>query len=215
MNDRSEALDSVTFEVLKNGFVNLVDQMSEQLLRTCYSFVIYCRDFSNCLCDAEGETVMQGSGDIAVHVGTLHFTCKAVIERFKGDIHPGDVFLINDPYRGGTHFSDVRVVRPVFVGDRLIAFTQSNGHWADIGGSVPGSTGSDDVALVGDFSPDPNNPDLAPAAFARFKIKDPTRDTPIFNAVASVAVTDATVGALQFSKNFEAGVGNPEKPPPP
>ena len=69
----------MTFEVLKNGFVNLVDQMSEQLLRTCYSFVIYCRDFSNCLCDAEGNTVMQGSGDIAVHVGTLHFTAKAVI----------------------------------------------------------------------------------------------------------------------------------------
>ncbi|MCG8650046.1 MAG: hydantoinase B/oxoprolinase family protein, partial [Pirellulales bacterium] len=55
------------------------------------------------------------------------------------DIHPGDVFLINDPYAGGTHFNDVRVVRPVFHGDRLIAFTQSNGHWADIGGTVPGS----------------------------------------------------------------------------
>ena len=132
-------LDRVTFEVLKNAFVNLVDQMSEQLLRTCYSFVIYCRDFSNCLCDANGDTVMQGSADIAVHVGTLHLTAKAVIERFRGDINPGDVFLINDPYRGGTHFCDVRVVRPVFADGRLIAFTQSNGHWADVGGSVPGS----------------------------------------------------------------------------
>ena len=133
------SLDRVTFEVLKNGFVNLVDQMSEQLLRTCYSFVIYCRDFSNCLCDAEGNTVMQGSGDIAVHVGTLHFTAKAVISRFKGDIHPGDVFMINDPYLGGTHFCDVRVLRPVFHQDKLIAFTQSCGHWADMGGAVPGS----------------------------------------------------------------------------
>ena len=133
------SLDRVTFEVLKNAYVNLVDQMSEQLLRTCYSFVIYCRDFSNCLCDAEGNTVMQGSGDIAVHVGTLHFTCKSVIRRFKGDIHPGDVFITNDPYDGGTHFCDVRIVRPVFVDGELIAFTQSNGHWADIGGSTPGS----------------------------------------------------------------------------
>lgn len=133
------ALDRVTFEVLKNAYGNLVDQMSEQLLRTCYSFVIYCRDFSNCLCDAEGNTVMQGSGDIAVHVGTLHFTCKSVIDRFKGDIHPGDVFISNDPYTGGTHFCDVRIVRPVFVEGELIAFTQSNGHWADIGGSTPGS----------------------------------------------------------------------------
>src|SRR5699024_6068763 len=52
---------------------------------------------------------------------------------------PGDVFLINDPYRGGTHFNDVRIIRPVFHDDRLIAFMQSNGHWADMGGSVPGS----------------------------------------------------------------------------
>ncbi|HLR65596.1 hydantoinase B/oxoprolinase family protein [Virgibacillus alimentarius] len=132
-------LDPVTFEVLKNGFVNLVDQMSEQILRTCYSFVIYNRDFSSALCDAEGNTIMQGTQDIAVHVGTLHLTAKAVIEDFGDDIHPGDVFLINDPYRGGTHFNDVRIIRPVFHDDRLIAFMQSNGHWADMGGSVPGS----------------------------------------------------------------------------
>lgn len=132
-------LDPVTFEVLKNGFINLVDQMSEQILRTCYSFVIYNRDFSSALCDAEGNTVMQGTQDIAVHVGTLHLTAKAVIEDFQDDIHPGDVFLVNDPYRGGTHFNDVRIIRPVFYQDNLIAFMQSNGHWADIGGSVPGS----------------------------------------------------------------------------
>ena len=133
------ALDRVTFEVLKNAYGNLVDQMSEQLLRTCYSFVIYSRDFSNCLCDAKGNTVMQGAGDIAVHVGTLHFTCQSIIDRFKDDIHPGDIFMSNDPYTGGTHFCDVRIVRPVFVDGALIAFTQSNGHWADVGGSVPGS----------------------------------------------------------------------------
>lgn len=132
-------LDPVTFEVLKNAFINLVDQMSEQLLRTCYSFVIYCRDFSNALCDSRGDTVMQGSQDIAVHVGTLHYTAKAVLDEFKDDIHPGDVFLVNDPYVGGTHFCDVRVVRPVFVDGDMIALLQSNGHWADVGGTVPGS----------------------------------------------------------------------------
>ncbi|MFC5627472.1 hydantoinase B/oxoprolinase family protein [Aliibacillus thermotolerans] len=132
-------LDPVTFEVLKNGFINLVDQMSEQILRTCYSFVIYNRDFSCALCDANGDTVMQGTQDIAVHVGTLHLTAKAVIEDFKDDIHEGDVFLVNDPYHGGTHFNDVRVVRPVFYDGHLIAFMQANGHWSDIGGSVPGS----------------------------------------------------------------------------
>ncbi|MGE5703347.1 MAG: hydantoinase B/oxoprolinase family protein, partial [Clostridia bacterium] len=138
-NTYKSKLDPVTFEVLKNAFINLVDQMSEQILRTCYSFVIYNRDFSSAFCDAQGNTIMQGTQDISVHVGTLHLTAKAVIEDFKDDIHPGDVFLINDPYRGGTHFCDVRIVRPVFYEGELIAFMQSNGHWADVGGSVPGS----------------------------------------------------------------------------
>jgi N-methylhydantoinase B len=133
------SLDPVTFEVLKNAFATSVDLMAEQILRTCHSFVIYARDFSSALCDAEGNTVMQGSQDIAVHVGTLHFKCKAVIAAFPDDIHEGDVFAINDPYLGGTHFNDVSVIRPVFHEGQIIAFAQSNGHWADMGGSVPGS----------------------------------------------------------------------------
>ncbi|WP_205834092.1 hydantoinase B/oxoprolinase family protein [Crystallibacter degradans] len=135
----ASGLDPVTFEVLKNAFATSVDLMSEQILRTCYSFVIYSRDFSSALCDAKGNTVMQGSGDIAVHVGTLHFQCKAILEEFGTDIHPGDVFAINDPYRGGTHFNDVSFIRPVFSEGEVIAFAQNKGHWADIGGNVPGS----------------------------------------------------------------------------
>ncbi|WP_028059495.1 hydantoinase B/oxoprolinase family protein [Candidatus Solirubrobacter pratensis] len=132
-------LDPVTFEVLKNSFATTVDLMAEQILRTCHSFVIYARDFSSALCDREGNTIMQGSQDIAVHVGTLHFTAKAVIEAFRDDVHEGDVFAVNDPYLGGTHFNDVRILRPIFAGGELIAWAQSNGHWADVGGSVPGS----------------------------------------------------------------------------
>ncbi|MDN5789419.1 MAG: hydantoinase B/oxoprolinase family protein [Micrococcales bacterium] len=132
-------LDPVTFEVLRNAFATSVDLMSEQILRTCYSFVIYSRDFSSALCDAHGNTVAQGSGDIAVHVGTLHFQAKAVLAAFPGKIHPGDVFAINDPYRGGTHMNDISFIRPIFIGDELIAFAQNKGHWADLGGTVPGS----------------------------------------------------------------------------
>ena len=62
-----------------------------------------------------------------------------MIDAFAGDMRPGDVFAINDPYVGGTHFCDVRVVRPIFHDGELIAYAQSNGHWADVGGSVPGS----------------------------------------------------------------------------
>lgn len=133
------SLDPVTFEVLRSSFTNLVDRMAEQIQRTCYSFVIYNRDFSNCLNDAEGNTIMQGSQDIAVHVGTLHHTCKATLDYFEDDINPGDVFIVNDPYLGGTHINDVRILRPVFHDGELIAVTQSNGHWADVGGPAPGS----------------------------------------------------------------------------
>ncbi|SHM32843.1 N-methylhydantoinase B [Roseovarius litoreus] len=135
----NQELDPVTFEVLKNSFITSVDQMAEQMLRTCYSFVIYNRDFSNGLHDAEGNCVAQGNSDIAVHVGTLHYTCKDVIRVFEGDMYPGDVYAINDPYAGGTHFSDVRLIRPIFDEEQLIGFSQSNGHWSDLGGSVPGS----------------------------------------------------------------------------
>jgi N-methylhydantoinase B len=133
------SLDPVTFEVLKNAFITTVDQMAEQILRTCHSFVIYARDFSSALCDAKGDTIMQGSQDIAVHVGTLHFTAKSIIDAFGDDMHPGDVYAMNDPYLGGTHFNDVRIVRPIFDRNEVIAFALSNGHWADVGGSVPGS----------------------------------------------------------------------------
>lgn len=136
---KDTTLDPVTFEVLKNSFITSVDQMGEQVLRTCYSFVIFNRDFSSALHDAEGNCVAQGNQDIAVHVGTLHFTCKAVIEAFKGKMKPGDVYAINCPYLGGTHFSDVRLIRPIFSQGRIVAYAQSNGHWSDVGGSVPGS----------------------------------------------------------------------------
>jgi N-methylhydantoinase B len=130
---------AITLEVLGNAFATLVDQMTEQIQRTCTSFVLYSGDCSCCLCDARGDIVMQGSRDIASHVGTMHLTAHAVLDRFGSDIHPGDVFLVNDPFSGGTHVPDMRVVRPVFDGGELIAMTEANGHWDDVGGSVPGS----------------------------------------------------------------------------
>ena len=138
-SERAYTLDPVTFEVLKNAFVTTVDQMAEQILRTCHSFVIYARDFSSALCDVRGDTIMQGSQDIAVHVGTLHTTAKSIIDAFGDDMRPEDIYAMNDPYLGGTHFNDVRIVKPIFHDGEVIAFALSNGHWADVGGSVPGS----------------------------------------------------------------------------
>ena len=136
----SSKLDPITFEVLKNSFTCIVDQMAEQIVRTCHSFPFYNRDVACALADRTGDIVAQGSFDPAAQLGTLHFTTKAVIDSFGSDIAPGDVFVTNDPYRGGTHFSDIRVIRPVFgARERVICFIQSSGHWSDVGGKVPGS----------------------------------------------------------------------------
>ncbi len=135
----TRALDPVTFEILRNSFMNAVELMSQQFRLTCHSFVIYAKDFSCSLADAQGNPVAQGEQDIAVHIGTHHLVCQQVLREFRDDIHPGDVFVTNDPYSGGTHFNDVRVLRPIFADDVLIAWAMANGHWGDVGGLVPGS----------------------------------------------------------------------------
>lgn len=133
------SLDPVTFEILRNSFINAVELMAQQFLMTCHSFVIFAKDFSCSLADAEGNPVAQGDQDIAVHIGTHHLVCQSVLKEFEGDIHPGDVFITNDPYSGGTHFNDVRILRPIFAEDHLVAWAMANGHWSDVGGLVPGS----------------------------------------------------------------------------
>lgn len=148
--DEAPRLDPITSEVLRNAFVTAVDLMAEQLLRTSYSFVIHARDFSGAISDANGDTVAQGSQDVAVQVGTLHFSAKAVLDSFSGDLYEGDVFVLNDPYSGGTHFNDVRVLRPIFSDGVLIAMAQSNGHWADVGGAAPGSFDTSAVEHFGE-----------------------------------------------------------------
>ena len=101
--------------------------------------MIFARDFSSSLCDVEGNTIMQGSQDIAVHVGTLHYTCKAVIEAFRATSTPATCSRSTTRIWAARTFNDVRIIRPIFVDGEVIAYAQSNGHWADVGGTVPGS----------------------------------------------------------------------------
>jgi N-methylhydantoinase B len=141
MSKRTVApLDPVTFSILSSSFVSLVDEMVSRLQQSCMSFVIYVGDVSGGLLDAKGQLIAQGSRDVAVHVGALQPSTQAVIEDFGIDgLHPGDVFIFNDPYRGGTHLPDVTLISPIFWGNDLVAFTATKGHWSDVGGPVPGS----------------------------------------------------------------------------
>jgi N-methylhydantoinase B len=84
-----------------------------------------------------GELIAQGDLGLPVFVGTMQFGTQAVIERAK-DIRPGDVYIVNDPYLGGTHLMDVRFVKPFFYRGKLFAWLANTGHWADTGGAVPG-----------------------------------------------------------------------------
>src|SRR5262249_5572828 len=107
-------LDPVTFEVLKNSFITSVDQMGEQVLRTCYSFVIYNWDLLSALHGAKGEVAGQSNQDIAVHGGPLPFPLQDVIRHLQGHQPEGDLLGNHEPYAGGTPFSDVRLIRPIF-----------------------------------------------------------------------------------------------------
>jgi N-methylhydantoinase B len=135
------ALDRVTFEVVRSTLVNLVSEMGIRLTRIAFSPVIVSgRDFSLAILAPRGDLVTCGPLDLPAHVGTLEHTVHRVLDRFPlAEVRPGDVFLLNDPHDGGTHNNDLRVVLPVFVEGEVFVWMAACGHWADIGGSEPGS----------------------------------------------------------------------------
>ena len=129
------ALDPITFEVLRSGFEYACERMGHVLQRVSFSPIIYDMvDFSNGVFDAEGELVGQAA-NCPVHLGAMHYSVRASVERFGADgLGPGDVVILNDPYRGGTHTPDVTMTLPVYADGELIAFTASRAHWTDLGG---------------------------------------------------------------------------------
>jgi N-methylhydantoinase B len=120
------------------------DEMGVVLVRSAHSAnVKERRDASTGLFDARGEMVMQAE-HIPVHLGAMPAAVAAVLDE---DHSPGDAWILNDPYRGGTHLPDITLVSPVFAGDELIGFSASRAHHADVGGRVPGSMPADSKTL--------------------------------------------------------------------
>lgn len=141
MNDT--ALDPVTLAVLKGRLEQIADEMDATLFRSAFNPIIAeAHDASHGLYHAEsGETLVQGKSGLPVFVGAMSFAVKAVIDRAAqtGGISPGDVYIFNDPYEGGTHLSDFKLVRPFFYDGELFCYLASVGHWHDVGGNVPGN----------------------------------------------------------------------------
>jgi 5-oxoprolinase (ATP-hydrolysing) len=135
------AADPVMLEVFNNLFMSIAEQMGVRLSNTAYSVNIKERlDFSCALFDDAGNLIANAP-HMPVHLGSMGESIKTVMRRNHGRMRPGDVYMLNDPYNGGTHLPDVTVVMPVFrEGDAEILFyVAARGHHADIGGITPGS----------------------------------------------------------------------------
>ena len=134
------SVDPITLEVVTEGLVAIVKEMRATIIRASYSSVIYeFDDFSCALFAPDGQLVAQ-SWDHPGHVLPLPWGVRCGLDDFEGDLKPGDVVLLNDPYRGGTHLNDVTVLYPVFdESGALIIFPAVRAHWVDVGGMVPGS----------------------------------------------------------------------------
>ena len=132
------AADSVTLSVVGNRLESIAIEMMDVMLRTALSQILNAsRDFSTAILDAQCRLVAQGEG-IPVHVSALPVAGRAVLDYFGDSIAPGDVFLLNDPYFGGSHLPDITAIRPVFVDGVMKFMTVNRAHHTDVGGGTHG-----------------------------------------------------------------------------
>ncbi len=135
-------LDPITFSILTGRLEQIADEMDATLYRSAFNPIIAeARDACHGLYHAEtGATLVQGQRGLPIFVGAMAFAVKAVIDKvaLQGGLEDGDTFIFNDPYAGGTHLNDFRLVRPLMRGGKVFAWLASVGHWLDIGGNVPG-----------------------------------------------------------------------------
>ena len=137
------SLEPVTLSILKGRLEQIADEMDATLFRSAFNPIIAeAHDASHGIYDATtGDTLAQGKSGLPIFVGVMSFAVKAVIDKAARDGGPkeGDVWIFNDPYLGGTHLSDFRLVRPLFRDGSVFCYLASVGHWHDVGGNVPGN----------------------------------------------------------------------------
>ena len=143
MMQRILMIDPVTLAVLKGRLEQIADEMDATLFRSAFNPIIAeAHDASHGIYNAiTGKTLVQGKSGLPVFVGAMAFAVKAVIDKvaIDGNLSDGDVYIFNDPYDGGTHLSDFKLVRPYYRNDELYCYLASVGHWHDVGGNVPGN----------------------------------------------------------------------------
>lgn len=134
-----KTIDPVTLAVIQNGLQQVCNEMDTAFVRAAFSPVIAeGLDRSDGIYHrSTGELIAQGELGLPIFVGTMQFSTRAVIDRAK-NVEDGDIFIVNDPYMGGTHLMDVKFVKPFFYNGHLFAWLANTGHWPDTGGMVPG-----------------------------------------------------------------------------
>ena len=134
-----EPVDAVTLAVVQSGLGQIASEMDLVHQITSFSPVISeAYDRSNGIYDAgTGQIIAQGELGLPIFLGVMQFTTQAVIDH-RDDLGPGDVVIVNDPYFGGTHLMDVKMVKPFYYRGRRWAYLSNTGHWSDTGGMVPG-----------------------------------------------------------------------------
>ncbi len=133
--------DPARFEVVKNALYSAAEEMKIVLAKTAYSPLLkVAGDYSCGIFDTRGDMVAQGP-DLPIHLGSMPDAVRAIVRAFP-DVAPGDVFIHNDPYEGGSHLPDVNVVAPAFHEGRLLGYGCVRAHWPDIGSATPGSYGA-------------------------------------------------------------------------
>ncbi len=141
--------DPVMLEIFNNLFMSIAEQMGLRLQNTAHSVNIKERlDFSCAIFDAQGQLIANAP-HMPVHLGSMGESIRTVMTRNAGAMRPGDVYMLNDPYHGGTHLPDVTVISPVFDADgrSILFYVGSRGHHADIGGTTPGSMPPDSAHI--------------------------------------------------------------------
>ena len=135
--DSTEA-DPITLAVVEHRLESIAQEMTEAMLRTAMSQILNSsRDFSTAILDGDCQLVAQGEG-IPVHISALPVAGAAVRDYFGDDIHDGDLFILNDPYFGGSHLPDITIIRPVFHEGRLLFYGVNRAHHSDVGGGTHG-----------------------------------------------------------------------------
>ena len=139
--------DPIVFELFKNAIFSIADEMALTVFRTTYSGVLKDNmDYSTGFADADGTLVAQGL-TLPAHLGSVPTAMRSIMRRFRDDIHPGDVFIMNDPFDGGMHLPDIFVVKPLYHAGERIAFACTVCHHGDVGGRVAGSNASDSTEI--------------------------------------------------------------------